>query len=194
MPATIRVVGMYTKVTEGRSVDTTSRSGLWSGLSPFLLGPCDLHDGRTSQTHENAWQYAKVYQIHTDENGEPTPEYWKWAEAGWANPKAVRYPMGRGAIPLYSLWKGHKLGYVEARKAIYAPLFRTAVENTDAYKALRELYNTEELIVLRDYDGYDYSNTTLTAVLNNPRRKMGHSFVLAMMLTNDPALSEFVNL
>jgi hypothetical protein len=30
----------------------------------------------------------------------------------------------------------------------------------------------------------------LTAVLNNPQRIMGHAFVLAMLLTNDPALEQ----
>lgn len=191
MPA-IRIVSMYTKVPEGRSVDTTSRSGLWSGLSPFLLGPCDLYGGRTSRTHENAWQYSKVYAEHVDGNNNPTAAYWAWANAGWTNPRAVRYPMGRGAVPKYSLWAGDKLGYVEARKAIYAPLYIAAVRATEAYAALRDLYASEDLIVLRDYDGYDYTRLgmSLTDVLNNPLRKMGHAFVLAMMLTGDAALKQ----
>lgn len=193
MPATIRILGMYTKVTEGRSVDTTSRSGLWSGLSPFVLGPCPLYGERTSETHENTWQYAKVYECHADSNGDPTPDYWRWAEAGWANPKAVRYPMGRGAVPLHSLWDGKKLNYIEARKAIYAPLYSQAVRNTEAYAALQNLYETEELLVLRDYDGYDHTKLgmSLTDVLNYSRKKMGHAFVLATMLTGDAAMSHW---
>jgi len=31
--------------------------------------------------------------------------------------------MGRGVKPLYSLWDGKKLGYIEARIAIYDPLY-----------------------------------------------------------------------
>lgn len=73
---------------------------------------------------ENAWQYAKVYKQHTH-NGAPTSDYWDWARAGWSNPSAVRFPMGRGAKPEYSLWDGQRLGYIEARKKIYAPLCKS---------------------------------------------------------------------
>jgi hypothetical protein len=75
---------------------------------------------------ENAWQYAKVYSCHTNPNsGAPTQEYWKWAREGWNNPSPVRFPMGRGAKPEYSLWDSQRLGYIEARKKIYAPLCTT---------------------------------------------------------------------
>jgi len=45
----------------------------------------------------NAW--LQVYKHHVDPaTGEPTAEYWAWAEEGWANPRAVRFPMGRGTL------------------------------------------------------------------------------------------------
>ena len=42
-------------------------------------------------------------------------------------------------------------------------------------------------IALFDYDGYYHygSNMSLTDVIYNPRRKMGHAFYLLGMLTND---------
>jgi len=48
------------------------------------------------------------------------------------------------------------------------------------------------MLILRDFDAYDHVmiRWSLTEVLNNPDRKMGHAFVLAMMLLADDALSE----
>jgi len=83
-------------------VNVTSHSkDFGAGLSPFHLGPVELYDGYVAKNVENAWQYAKGYSNHV-ENGNPTEEYFRWAKAGWENPRAVRYPMGRGAIPEYS--------------------------------------------------------------------------------------------
>lgn len=193
MAAKIRVVGMYNKITAGVAVDTTSRSGRWSGLSPFNLGPCSLYNSLEAQNFENAWQYAKVYKAHADANGNPTQAYWDWAMEGWANPKAVRYPMGRGAKPLYSLWDGNRLGYIEARKTIYGPIYADLVQQTQSWRDLQTLHANESLIVLRDYDGYDHDDKGLNfvEVLNNPAKKMGHAFVLKMLLEQDPALAQF---
>jgi len=195
MPATIKVVSMYTKILDGEfSVNTTSKSEQdWQrDLSPFYLGPCDLYQDFTAKKMENAWQFSKLYKVHADENGDPTDEYWKWAKDGWADSWAHRYPMGRGAKPLYSYWNGEKLGYIDARKRIYAPIYAKAVQKTDGWKKLVELYNEKDIIVLRDYDGYDYTSKgmTLTEVLNNPKKKMGHAFVLAMLLLQDDALNQ----
>ena len=195
MPATIRIVNMYTKTSDcgGIVVNTTSKAADdWQrDLSPFHLGPCDLYDGHESQNMENAWQYSKVYAKHAEDR-KPTEEYWEWAKEGWDNPRAVRYPMGRGARPLYSLWQGEELGYIDARKKIYAPLYAEAVQRTQGWNRLKGLYENEKLIVLRDYDGYYYAsrNETLTDVLNNPSKKMGHAFVLAMLLHEDDSLSQ----
>lgn len=125
-------------------------------LSPFFLGPVPLYDGLVAKNVENAWQYSKVpplegqcwscdgltltrrthvsvvqvYKQHTDPvTGEPTAEYWAWAKEGWANPKPVRFPMGRGAKPEYSYWEGKKYGYVAARKKIYCPLYASLVRS-----------------------------------------------------------------
>jgi hypothetical protein len=163
-------------------INTTSRSNSWSkGLSPFFLRPIGIN----AYNVENVWQYSKVYPLYVDGNKEPTDKYFKWMNDGFQNKRAVRYPMGKGSIPLYSLWNGEKLGYIDARKKIYSPLYRDAVVVTEAYERLYDIYKTKGEVHLWDFDGYDYTHTNLKEVQNNPKRKMGHAFVLAAMLKND---------
>jgi len=185
----VRVIGPKGKrepLPEGAIlVNTTSHSRDWGkGFSPFLLGPCELYGGHISETVENAWQFAKVYPQHIGPDGEPTDKYWQWATAGWTSKRAERYPMGKGLKPEYSLWDGEKLGYVEARKRVYVPLYYKAVVGTKAYARLRELYDSGTQIYLWDFDGYDHVKLgmSLVDVLNCPDRSMGHAFVLARML------------
>jgi hypothetical protein len=92
--------------------------------------------------------------------------------------------MGKGAVPEYSWWEGERLGYVEARKRIYVPAYAGAVLNSPAFSRLREMYREFGTLVLWDFDGYDHHQTgaSLKEVLNDPTRKMGHAFVLAMLL------------
>lgn len=184
---TIRVFGPR-DTRDPLTIDTTSRSPTWSrNLSPFYLGPIPLYRGaplESSKNFENAWQYAKVYGNHADESQAPTLSYWKWAQEGWSNSRAVRYPMGKGAIPLYSLWGEKRLSYIEARKTIYFPLYARAVVTTDAFAELLALYRTRGELSLWDFDGYDHTKLgmSLKDVLECPSRKMGHSFVLAYLL------------
>lgn len=171
-------------------VNTTSRSTDWGrNLSPFLLGPVTLYDGHIAQNVENAWQFSKVYEKHTDTIDNPTQAYYDWAQQGWNDTYAHRYPMGKGAVPLYSLWKGNKLSYLEARREIYAPVYAKAVIQTDAFQKLLNLYQSGEPFVLVDFDAYDYlkANMSLDNVLDNPHKKAGHAFILAMLL-QDPNL------
>lgn len=170
-------------------VNTTSRSTNWSkGLSPFFVGPVKLYEDYVSKNLENAWQFSKVYKQHVGSDGKPNAEYFKWAEAGWNDDYAHRYPMGRGAIPEYSWWGGgfgYKWGYIEARKRIYIPLYAEAVKKTDAFAKLEELAKTSTKdIYLRDFDGYNHKALDMTYedVMDCESRKMGHAFVLAMLL------------
>jgi hypothetical protein len=184
----IFVVGMYEKIpAEAISVNTTSKSDHWSrDLSPFFLGPVDLYCGLSSKNMENGWQFAKVYPEHVDKNGDPNQDYWLWATKGWDDSFAHRYPMGKGRKPLYSFWNKEKLGYIEARKQIYMPLYAKAVAVTKGFAKLKEIYQGEKDIYLRDYDGYNHKKLEMSYqdVINCESRKMGHAFVLAMMLEN----------
>ncbi len=180
------VIGPKDKVDSDHIIMTVSRSTNWSkGLSPFVLGPCKLYGDFVSQNVENGWQFLKIHRSHVDENNEPTEEYWKWAKAGWEDRRAQRYPMGKGATPLYSLWNGEKLDYITARKRIYIPLYYEAVVNSSAFFLLNMEYESSEKdLYLWDFDGYNHKELGMSydEVVNCKERKMGHAFVLAMIL------------
>ncbi len=168
-------------------VSTVSNySGIYMDLSPFVLGPIKEFAGAPAQNLENFWQYSKVYKCHISEDGEPTMEWYAWHHKGFADKKAHRYPMGRGAKPEYSYWHGEKLGYIDARKQIYARFYAENVVKTKSYEYLRRLYLVRSEVTLRDYDAYDHIKLgmSLRDVINNPDRIMGHAFVLAMLLEN----------
>lgn len=168
-----------------RIINTTSRSNdFGKAFSPFYLGPVSLYGEYTAKKLENAWQFTKVYETHADEEGNPNASYFEWAQRGWNDMWGHRYPAGKGAVPLYSYWNGERLDYIEARKQIYAPLYAQAVLKTKAFQTLLEIYESDETFALLDFDGYDYlsENMTLQDVLNREDKKMGHAFVLAMLL------------
>lgn len=169
-------------------IDTTSHSDDWGRqFSPFLLGPVGLYGDFKARNVENAWQFSKVYSSHVGPDGEPTDKYWRWARSGWRNPRAVRYPMGRGVRPLYSLWDGQKLGYVEARKQIYVPLYRECVAKTEAWAGLLGMARMGQHLHLWDFDGWDYQRegVPIEEALEDSTRKFGHSMVLALMLEQE---------
>ena len=166
-------------------IETTSRSETWSrGLSPFLIGPCLITPRLWSSNMENAWQYSKVYPGHLGKDGKPTLEWYRWAREGFERHGADRYPMGKGVKPICSYWQGKTIGYIEARKQIYIPLYSNTVKGTHAYKLLEQEYKNNRDIALKDFDGYRYDlkNMSLGDVIEYKYKRMGHAFVLAMML------------
>jgi hypothetical protein len=171
---------------EALVINTTSRSrDRWSrSLSPFHLGPVKLYQNHVAYNMENGWQFAKVYQEFVDPDSNPTDEYWKWSKRGWLTDQAVRYPMGRDQKPLYHLWDGVRMDYITARSEIYIPLYTRSVIKTGAWQRLVELHQTGKDFYLWDFDGYDHraQGMNLYQVLMCETRKMGHAFVLAMML------------
>jgi len=181
----LKVIGPRDKF-YGEYINTTSHSTNWSKeLSPFYLGPIDLYSNYKALNMENAWQFSKVYKEHVDLAQNIIHEYYDWAIKGWNSKFAYRYPMGKGTIPLYSLWNNEKLDYIEARKKIYLPLYARAVVKTKAFSILKDKYDNDEDIVLWDFDGYDHGklNMTIDDVLNCQSKKMGHAFVLYMLLS-----------
>lgn len=189
----IRVVGPKEPKEPGLSreltfVNTTSRATGWQrGLSPFFLGPVPLYEGAgvaEARNVENAWQFSKVYEEHVGPEGTPTPAYFTWAREGWLHRRAIRYPRGKGAVPSFSWWDGVRLDYVAARKRIYVPCYTRAVLASPSFHQLLALYREQGEVTLWDFDGYDHHKLgmSLKDVLNDPDRKMGHAFVLAMLL------------
>jgi hypothetical protein len=175
------------KIPEGSiAINTTSRSNNWSrGLSPFFLRPLCAPN---CYNVENLYQFSKCYKQHIGEDSNPTEEWFKWRDKGFGTSRAVRYPMGKGALPEYSYWYGNKYSYVEARKHIYFPVYSQSVVMSEAYEKLYELYKTEtEDIYLIDFDGYNHDKLgmTLKDVINDPDKKMGHAFCIKAVLMKD---------
>lgn len=185
----ITLIG-YSECPSGESflpnfINTTSRSKTWSvGLSPFFLGPVELYDGSFAQNVENSWQFSKVYSKYLNEDKSIKKEFWKWRRDGFNQKKAIRYPMGKDAIPEFSFWNDKRLSYVEARREIYIPLYSKAVRDTEAFSLLQEEYKKHNNLLLFDFDGYDRRRLGMSFedVINCDTRKMGHAFVLEMML------------
>jgi len=191
----VRTISMRDRANPGEVVvNTTSRSSItWeTGLSPFFLGPCELYGGRIAKNMENAWQFTKLYEDYADEYLEPTDDYWDWAMEGWYDQRVHRYPMGKRRKPICFLWDGEQLNHIDARKRIYVPLYAEAVQKSNAWAMLKKLAETCNALALQDFDSYDHlpAGKTLTQVLNDPSQKMGHAFVLMMLLTDDPALQQ----
>lgn len=173
----------------GIIVDTTSNTSTkFRYLSPFML------PAPPAQNLENLWQFSKVYYPeHVDKDYNPNHQWHEWQRKGFLDRKAHRYPMGKGRKPLYSMWQGERLKYVEARRRIYIPCYARNIVATPSWKHLVELYNhcVEEgsNLILLDYDGYDHysENLTLEQAASDPSRKFGHAFVLYGLLTGEIA-------
>ena len=168
---------------KGIEIDTTSSSGKYSDLSPFKLNATKYG----AKNFENLWQFSKVYAQHVLYDGTISKDWYKWRDNGFNNQQAIRYPIGKGAKPYFSYWNGEQLTYIEARKKIYVPIYAELVKETNSFKLLKELYEKNNILVLRDYDAYDHIKfrITLKEVINNPDKKCGHAFILAMILQNE---------
>jgi hypothetical protein len=197
------VVGPRDRAPSGYTViNTTSRdsANIGTQLSPFFLGPVALYEGLMAKNMENAWQFSKVYAHHVDASGHILPEYFIWAKTGWKDNFAHRYPMGKGARPLFSYWKTQlnnqwieqRLGYIDARKAIYFPLYARCVVLSDSYLFLQEKLAQGEKIALWDFDGYNHfdKNMSYYDVIHNEKLKCGHAFVLFGLLTGKLSLEK----
>lgn len=199
----IHVLSRFAKINDpkGLIVDTTSKGGKWSQLSPFLLGPVRTHTGDTAMNVENAWQFSKIYEEHWDkQNDRPLMSYYKWREQGWADERAHRYPMGKGRKPLGCYWDDSDISgliqnngltdYIHSRAMIYSTIYAKAVKKTKAYDKLKTYVEEfpERNLYLLDYDAYDHRALGMDYidVMRCEERKMGHAFVLAMCLEKKP--------
>ena len=84
-----------------------------------------------------------------------------------------------------------KLDYVTSRKRVYIPEYAKLIVNTDSFKELKELYDSGAKIALCDYDAWNYygtnldQDTTIKDIVNNPQFKVGHGYVIKMLLQGD---------
>lgn len=167
-------------------------------LSPMYLGPCHLYGNFTAKKMENGWQYSKVYPQHVGTDGNPNQDYFQWSKKGWSSSRAARHPMGKEnhGTEAYHWWNGRRLGKIEARKRIYVTLYAEQVVQEPYFQHLKLIWEEDirpepkRTLYLMDFDAYEYGCMSLSEVLNNPAKSMGHGFVLAMLLTDDTALNE----
>lgn len=169
----IYVIGPRDKLDLGiKIIDVTTKSK--SPFSPMLNG---CSNPIKAVRMENAWQFSKVYREHLDVDGRPNSKWYQWSRKGFQCSWSYRYPMGKGAIPEYSFLNGTKLGYIESRKQLYVPLYKSMLENlTKEIDDLVQVCEKED-VALWDYDGY-LTSDSFDEILHNPSRKMGHAFVL----------------
>ena len=182
---TVHVLGRWQDTNGLPTYDVTSRRPFAPTtrpvpeLSPFTLGPVQLWGGHWAANVENAWQYSRRYHEHY-------PDWLWWVKQGWAKERADRYPLGKGAKPYCSMWGLEELDYIQARKRIYIPLYAQAVRfyKWDVYEQLRRQHESSGVIAILDFDAYDRFKLGYSwdDVVNDPDRKMGHAFVLGMMI------------
>lgn len=171
-------------------IDCTSHAkDLMKQLSPFRLGPCKLKDGRISKNMENAWQFSKVYKEHIGRYSNVKKTWLEWSNRGFSSTFAERYPMGKGAVPEFSLYGNKRLDYVKAKQLIYFPLYSKAVRITRAWSLLKEYNEKYDNLVIRDFDAYNRHKLgmSLMDVATTTNYRSGHGFVLEMMLTWGPS-------
>jgi len=161
-------------------IEVMTPSTKYGALSPYVLKDTDGH------IIENVWQFSKVYQsvcksiqhysrydntiiwnwpsqVHIDQNGKLTDDYYSWRKAGFENKYAVRYPVGMTNRHecLYSLKtvnaitkdQSSRLDYIEARKQIYLPLYIESVRKEPLYKKLLSLIRNNTKILIVEVDG-----------------------------------------
>lgn len=184
---------------------------------------------------ENLWQFSKVYknvpksiqkysrydntiiwshdaEIHVDEKGDLTDQYWTWRDKGMKCVYPVRYPVNYNNrhLCLYCLFEDkdcyRELDYIEARKLLYVPEYIKSVKKEKKYRELLERLNKGENLLIIEVDGphqesLDYymksynvdkdfivddtilaTDKNLDILLNDPKHPFGHGYCLALAL------------
>lgn len=200
-------------------VNITTASREWGReLSPMFVGPVDIPGvvpAVSAPNIEAAWQYSKVYwevensdgiiERHIDGRAtlNPTEEWWKFARAGWSNPRfaanhpdfkswkgVLRHPVSRPPkakqkpAPCFVWWDGRRFSYLEGRKEVYGKLYCDMIVKTKAYQRLTDMYDRGDHIALFDFDGTDHVGLgrSYESLLNDPGRPFGHGLLLCMLL------------
>lgn len=149
---------------------------------------------------ENAWQFSKIYkyihpqkqmsyisgirgklliwdhpaEIHVDEKGVPTKDYWKWREKGFSNKYAIRFPNGytgaKEALGSFHLMEDgwyYLLDYIDARKKIYCNRYIDALVNKNClpatlseFESLKKRVRRGEKLLIIEVDGPTHGKST----------------------------------
>jgi hypothetical protein len=170
-------------------------------ISPYVLKDSDGH------LFENLWQFSKVYskineqyevkagkviwshpaEIHITDDNKLTQAFWVWRRKGWNHPYPVRYPNGYYGrhLCICALWYENEqwlsLSYVAARKKIYCKVYANLVQQTNAFKMLKYLYDSGQSLQICEIDVRPgpINEEVLRRELNNDKEPFGHGYVLA---------------
>ena len=204
---------------------STSQSP-WGILSPYCL-----KDGK-GRILENVWQFSKAYaevpeskqyknrytqeliweypkEVHVKKN-KLTREYWVWRKKGMHCEHPVRYPVGyhHRHKCLFALKRktGQRLNYIEARKAIYLPIYMKAVKKEPKFEELVEMVQNGVDVLIIEVDGphqessqyysekygtpdnfikhncMKASEKNLNIMLEDEKHPFGHGYCLALAL------------
>jgi len=189
---------------------------------------------------ENIWQFCKLYEkvpkttqkysrwdpsviwdhpaethfIRDPKNpddGELTPEYFRWRKKGFEAKNAIRYPVGyhhrtKCLCALKEDQFDQALNYVESRKQIYLPLYCSMVRQKEQFIELKKRLDQGENLLIIEVDGphqeslpyyqdkYSVNDNfidqhsvlatqeNLNILLNDEKHPFGHGYCLAMAL------------
>jgi hypothetical protein len=155
-------------------------------------------DGKKyTRWHQNKEEHARM-----NEQGEwvVNAQWEAWRTRLLAHPYAVRRPNGsvkKGGVPLFSMHEGKQLDYVSSRKAVYLPVYTSAVRRHPFYQEILAKLRSGKSIMLIDVDGPDrvaYPNglemspERLVGALHDIKRPFGHGYACAWALMEDAQL------
>jgi len=124
----------------------------------------------------NIWEFSKIYPQHVKTTDieklkhsltNIKPEYWDWQESGFNSQTIIRYPFSMQSY-------GEHIGFIkktgsvielltesEARKKIFAPIYKKTVIKTDDYKKLTEMLNDGYNLQICDFNALQGSLESL---------------------------------
>ena len=172
-------------------------------LSPFYIGPVVGPDGVKANVFEIFWQCGKVYPCH-DDNGKPNADFFKWRDNLYSKEKCTKHLMRHACEDLgyehkdtryFAYYDKNKktyipLDYVQSRKLVYAKEYAKLVYNTNAFKWLKSLVETNKKVALVDFDAFNYYS-------ENAMKKMYESYKTKCKkngIEPKATLSDFLNL
>lgn len=197
----------------------------WKSLCPYYLKT----DGREAHINpggilfENFWQGSKYFahiipqeqypsrfqqgnpkylQFQHSLTGVNSPEkYEQWRRLIWACAHPIRHPNGYRSQPEYAVMGTQRLGYIEARKAIYFQEYCRLIRALPAYQQLLGLLKAGQNLMICEMDvpnkgkkgGFDIDSATspaltldyLNTLLDDPSEPFGHGLCLAHALLTD---------
>jgi hypothetical protein len=155
-------------------------------------------DGKKyTRWHQNKEEHARL-----NEQGEwvVNAQWEAWRTRLLAHPYAVRRPNGsvkKGGVPLFSMHEGKQLDYVSSRKAVYLPVYTSAVRRHPFYQEILAKVRSGKSVMLIDVDGPDrvafpngleMSPERLVEALHDTKRPFGHGYACAWALMEDAQL------